>query len=242
MARLTDLLGVLDGVKKTAKKAIDDTYHTFQKPNLFGGFTKTYRPKDEEGDKLPDENQLVQYSVTTMLADLVPAWARLIDVQASVDTTNGEAKASIDWDGYTSGLLPATTLLWLEKNLVDLRTLIAKAPLLDPAKAWELDENLGLYATKPRDTLKTKKVLQNHVKAAATDKHPAQVDVYTADVTVGYWTGVDLSGAIPATRQRELLARIDSLLEAVKLARNEANRAEVQDVRVGTDLLAKLLG
>ena len=52
-------------------------------------------------------------------------------------------------------------------------------------------------------TLRTKKVPRNHVKAEATEKHPAQVEVYYEDVAVGYWTTVKFSGALPAQpRQR----------------------------------------
>lgn len=47
-------------------------------------------------------------------------------------------------------------------------------------------------------------VPRNHVKAEATDKHPAQVEVYHEDVPVGYWTTVKFSGALPARRVNEL--------------------------------------
>lgn len=70
-------------------------------------------------------------------------------------------------------------------------------------------------------TVRTKKVPRNHVKAEATDKHPAQVDVYYEDVPVGYWTTVKFSGALPARRVNELLDRVEKLQQAVKFAREE---------------------
>jgi hypothetical protein len=35
------------------------------------------------------------------------------------------------------------------------------------------------------------------VKAEATEKHPAQVEVYHEDVVVGQWKTVKFSGALP---------------------------------------------
>jgi hypothetical protein len=86
-------------------------------------------------------------------------------------------------------------------------------------------------------TLRTKKTPRNHVKAEATDKHPAQVEVYYEDVTVGYWRTVKFSGALPAQRVNEMLARVERLQDAVKFAREEANNMEVTDQKVGERLL-----
>jgi hypothetical protein len=91
-------------------------------------------------------------------------------------------------------------------------------------------------------TIRTKKVPRNHVKAEATDKHPAQVEVYYEDIAVGYWTTVKFSGALPAKRVNELLDRVEKLQRAVKFAREEANGSEVTDQRVGDVVLRYLFG
>ena len=82
-------------------------------------------------------------------------------------------------------------------------------------------------------TLKTFKTPRNHVKAEATEHHPAQVDVYYEDITIGYWRTVKFSGALPARRINELLQRVEILQQAVMFAREEANNSEVEDKRVG---------
>ena len=82
-------------------------------------------------------------------------------------------------------------------------------------------------------TNRTKKVPRNHVKAEATEKHPAQVEVYYEDIPVGYWTTVKFSGALPAKRVSTLLERVEKLQQAVKFAREEANNAEAVDKHVG---------
>ena len=83
---------------------------------------------------------------------------------------------------------------------------------------------------------------RNHVKAEATEKHPAQVEVYYEDVAVGYWTTVKFSGALPAQRVNELLERVEKLQHAVKFAREEANGTEVTDQRVGDAVFGYLFG
>jgi hypothetical protein len=119
--------------------------------------------------------------------------------------------------------VPATYLLLLERQLVDLRTFIDKLPVLDAAESWEFDPVQDCYATGAVETTKTRKVPRNHVKAEATKEHPAQVEVYYEDVTIGRWRTVKYSGALPASRVHELRDRVEHLQEAVKFAREEAN-------------------
>jgi len=80
-------------------------------------------------------------------------------------------------------------------------------------------QQLGVYATVPTQTVRTKKIPKNWVKAEATDKHPAQVEIFHEDVIVGTWTTIKFSGAVPSMRVNELLTRVDRLVEAVKFAR-----------------------
>jgi hypothetical protein len=73
--------------------------------------------------------------------------------------------------------------------------------------------------------------------AEATDKHPAQVQVFTEDVLVGYWTKTEFSGALSAERVNEISTRLDELRTAVKFAREEANTIDVTDVHYGAAIL-----
>ncbi len=63
-----------------------------------------------------------------------------------------------------------------------------KLPVHDPAENWTHDPSSATWRTDPVKTIKTKKIPRNHVKAEATDRHPAQVEVYYKDIPVGYWT------------------------------------------------------
>ena len=124
-------------------------------------------------------------------------------------------------------------MLFLEKQLTDLRTFVKKLPTLDAAASWSPDPSTDRWRTDPVRTIHTKRVPRNHVEAEATDKRPAQVDVYDEDVPIGYWTTAKFSGALPARRVNELLERVEKLQHAVEFAGEEANGAEATAQRVG---------
>jgi hypothetical protein len=178
-----------------------------------------------------------------VLRDVTRSLTRLLDVTATKDWANCTARADVTVDGTTLVRdVPVTYLLFLEKQLTDLHAFLRKLPILDAAETWTFDPSTDVWRTEPVRTVKTKKVPRNHVKAEATDKHPAQVEVYYEDIAVGHWTTVKFSGALPARRVNELLERIEKLQDAVKFAREEANGAEVTDRRVGDAVFGYIFG
>lgn len=242
MTKLNQMVAVQQGVKSRAQAAIDSVYHRLQKSALFDGLTKTYQPRDDEDVRYPDEGVKVQLKAWELLDEAAAAWSRMLDVMATVDVTNTTVAGQVTIDGVAlTDPLPITTLLALEKQLTNVRTLISKLPEQDPAKEWRHDEAADAFASMPVQSFKTRKVMRNHVKAEATERHPAQVEVYTEDVVQGTWTKVDFTGAVPAARKRELLARVDRLAEAVKVAREEANSGDVVDLKIGKQVFDYLL-
>jgi hypothetical protein len=176
----------------------------------------------------------VQVKAEDVLRQIAANLTRLFDVTATKDWANCTARADVVVEGRT--LLrdvPVSYLLFLEKQLTDLHTFVKKLPVLDAAESWTFDPSSDWYRTEAVRTLRTKKVPRNHVKAEATEKHPAQVEVYYEDIAVGYWTQTKFSGALPAQRVNELAERVEKLSQAVKFAREEANTFEVTDQRVG---------
>jgi hypothetical protein len=238
MARLNQIIAVEKGVKSRSFSELTEAHHALQKSALLSGIARTYQPKDEEGEQLPPESTRVQVKADEVIRHTVGILTRLFDVTATKDWTNCEAKADVVVDG--EALLrgvPVSYLLFLEKQLVDLHTFVKKLPVLDAADSWTYDASADCYATDPVQTVRTKKIPRNHVKAEATEKHPAQVDVYYEDVTVGYWRTVKFSGALPAKRINELLERVEKVQQAVKFAREEANGVEVTDQHTGEKVL-----
>lgn len=241
--KLNQVVAIEKGVKSKAAENLTGHYHTLQKPALLSGISRTYVPKHEDGDQLPAESTKVQVKVHEILGEVSTTLTRLFDVTATKEWGNTHAASNVTVDGKAIlSAVPVSYLLFLEKQLVDVRTLVSKLPTLDPAEHWAYDEYNGIYQTAATQTLKTKKVLKNHVKAEATDKHPAQVDTYTEDVPVGTWTTVKTSGAVPQTMVKEYLQRVEQLLTAVKEAREHANSIEVSDVEVGEAVFTYLFG
>lgn len=243
MAKLNQIIAVCAGKKSHAASAITALYHTAQKEPLFCGLSKSYRPKDEEGERLPGESQKVQATVGGLIAEFRNTLSELWDVVATQEASNTTAKADIVVDGVTvlSGV-PVTTLLFIEKQLTDVKTFVEKLPVLSASEDWTFNAESDCYATKMRETTRTKKVPRNHIKYEATKEHPAQVEMYTEDILVGYWQTTSFSGAIPATEKNGILARLRLLSDAVKAAREAANGAEATDTRIGRSLFDFVFG
>ncbi|GAA2096943.1 hypothetical protein [Actinomadura alba] len=243
MAKLNQIIAVEKGVKSKSFHDMTEAHRSVQKQALLSGISRTYQPKDEEGEQLPPESTRVQVKAEEVLRETAKTLTRLFDVTATKDWANCLAKADVIVDGQTLVRdVPIPYLLFLEKQLVDLHTFVKKLPVLDSAESWNLDASSDCWKTEAVRTIRTKKVPRNHVKAEATDKHPAQVEVYYEDIPVGYWTTVKFSGALPAKQVNELLGRVEKLQHAVKFAREEANGTDVTDERVGDAIFGYLLG
>jgi len=230
VAKLNQIIAVLSGKKSQAAKDITAIYKKLQKSALFDGISRNYQPLDEDGETQPPESKNVQYTVSQSISDVRQALSDLLNVAATQDWANCEAKATVKVDDVE--LLhdvPVTHLLFLEKQLNDLHTFVTHMPVLDPAERWVWDEAADCYASQPFITNRTKKVPRSHIKYEATEEHPAQTEMYMEDVKVGEWRTVKFSGSIAAQEKNNLLRRIRKLQEAVKFAREEANNLPVQN-------------
>lgn len=233
-ARLNQIIAIEKGVKSRTQRDLTDAHHALQKPALLAGITRAYQPDDEMGEKFPSETTRVQVRVQEMLKKTQEVLTELFDVTATKDETNCHALADVTVDGRVLlTKVPVTSLLFLEKQLVDVHTFVKKLPVLDPSETWRFDPSQDCYSTEPTLTVKTKKVPRNHVKSPATDKHPAQVEMYYEDIRVGQWKTVKFSGACPQKQVNELLERVEKLQKAVKFAREEANNTEVTQKHFG---------
>lgn len=234
MARLNQIIAIEKGIKSRSVQELAEAQKALQKPALLSGISRTYRPKDEEGEQLPPESKRVEVKAEEIIRKTAEVLTKLFDVTATKDWTNCTARADVVVDGQTLlAQAPVSYLLFLEKQFTDLRSFIKKLPVLDAADTWTFDQSSDCWATEPVQTLRTFKTPRNHVKAEATEHHPAQVEVYYEDVTIGYWRTVKFSGALPARQVNEMLERLEKLSQAVKFAREEANNSQTEEQRVG---------
>jgi hypothetical protein len=216
------------------------------KTPLLNGLTRNYQPKDDEGETLPGEYQKVQLTVQKLNADLIESLSRQIDVNATVDRANTAAAADVVFGPVGAGFIltdvPITTLMYLEKQLQEVKAYISKLPVLDPSVDWSWDAKAGYFKSKETQTHRTVKVTKPIVLYPATEKHAAQTQLITEDEINGYWTTQRLSGALPAEEIRAMLSRVEAVIEAVVRARAEANEIAVDDVKMGKDILTFIFG
>ena len=243
--RLFQILGTIQSVKTQSQAALTALHRATQQRGYYDGMVRTYQPlSDEDADRLPDEATRVQRDARVDLREAATLVARGLDAEIARDRSNMQAAASapLVLDGEVLvDAVPAETLIHLEKRLEDLRTVVAKLPVLDPAFEWTLDANTGQYRSAPVQTNRTRKELRNHLLAPATDKHPAQVQTYTEEVKVGTYSATKFSTALPATQVQTMLARIDALIAATRIARQRANDVPVIEAPFAAPIMRAIL-
>lgn len=116
VTKLNQIIAVEKGVKSKAYAEVTDAHHRLQKSALLAGISRTYQPKDEEGEQYPPESTRVQVRAEEVLRQTATTLTRLFDVTATKDWANCEAKADVVVDGQVLlRAVPATYLLFLEK-------------------------------------------------------------------------------------------------------------------------------
>lgn len=211
---------------------------SLQKPDLLNGFIRKYAAKDETGETFPDETKKVQVSAKESLATVQSLMSELFDMEATKDASNGKARADIVLGDKTIvSNVPATTLLFLEKQLNDLHTLVSRTPVLDTAEAWTFDANTQIFKSETVSTNRTKKNQKALVLYHATTEHPAQATVITEDEIAGTWSLTKHSSALRVDEKSQLLDRINQMSVAVKYAREKANSVAAEELRIGKAVL-----
>lgn len=243
VAHLSQIIAIEKDTKDKAAARLTQARNTLGNKSLLTGIARAYTPKDEDGEHLPPESTRVQQTVARTLKEVQESLNTLFDTVATKEYANCLAKADIVVGGQTLlKLVPATYILFLEKQLAELLAFVKTIPTLDPAEEWRYDTTQDCYAAAPSESIRSKKVMRNHVLAEATPHHPAQVQVYAEDVPAGRWKTVKYSGAMPAAELNAIIGRIETLQKAVKFAREAANRQEVVQQHVGHEILQYIFG
>ena len=243
MPKLHEIVAVVTGKKGEVERAVTDAYHVLQKGDLFDEIVKTYAPAEENGEALPAERKIAQRDLKAVIAETAARWSDLFDITLTMDAGNQLAKGDIVVDGVTllAGV-PVPTLLFLQKQLENVKAFVDKLPTPDPAEVWRIDPNQSKLAAEPTRTFRTKKVQKPIVIVPATEQDPAQVTVLTEDVVAGYWTTAKYTTRMAAAEKATIAARAEALLDAVKVAREQANAQEVTRRAMGPALLGYVFG
>ncbi len=243
MPKLNQILAIEKGERQKSTAELTALHRRAEKPELYEGRTRTYKPAADAGEQLPDEVQLVQVRATEVMhqvaAILAPAW----NIVASKDWANAkDARADVVLDGTVLiEQAPVSYLLWLEKELNNLLTFVKKMPVLDPSEKWTFSSDQNVYSTAMSWTNRQKPELKTLVKVPPTDKHPAQTETYTENTVVGKFESTRMSGAWQAERKERVLERIAAVRSAVLFAREQANNVETQKMDLAKKIFDHIL-
>lgn len=245
MPKLHQILAVETAARAQTQKDLTKIYHGVDKPDMLTGQFNEYQPSKEDGMKLPSERKALQIRVKDVLKQAAAAAEKSFDIVAVRDFANTKAIADVVMTDGTVILkgAPAPYLLWLEKQIIDLHTVITKLPTLPADTEWDWDEKQACYRNRYEvKTARTEKVQEPLVLHPPTPEHPAQTQLITRDVIAGYWTKTTYHGALPIPEVRAMKERAEALLAAVKLAREAANQVEAPDQKVGAALIKYIFG
>lgn len=226
--KLNQIIAIESSSKARRHSFMSEVYKRIQKPDLFTGHTRVYHRRDEDSEDLPPETKNVQHTVVSILQETQAVLQEHFSVIAQKDWGNCTARGQLIVDGVVVAAdIPVTYLLFLEKELTDVRTFLETLPVPENTEHWYEDPTTGLYKTDPVPTHRTKKVQRPIVLYDATEHHPAQTQLITEDVIAGTWHTTKYSSGLSAVRKAQLVSRVEKLIRAVKLAREEANTMEL---------------
>lgn len=255
--KLHEILAVEGDHEGRSKAAISESIATFKnKERLFQAKTRTLTMfQKNETNRVELEAIEAKEKTETPLAATVPEnlnylgviLAEYYDVVFQKEATNQQAKADVIINGETLLTdVPVTFLLSMESRLKEVRNVIVEIPTLEPTIAWVPDTTHAkahVYKAPVTHDTKTLKETKHNIVVAPTDKHPAQVVAYDAVSNIGQYTDAQWSGKITSATKATLLQNIDSLIQAVKKARQRANATTlVPSNDVGNKLMKFLLG
>lgn len=243
MPKLHQIVAVLNGKKNKCLGEITELHKRCQNGDLFSGSSRTYEPNTDGDEKLPDETKYPQMDAREIIIRCSKLWEDYLDTSLLVDNGSSQARANVVVNGATIlANVPVLHLIFLDQQLNDIRKFVATLPVLDPNHDWEFDPDRDWNVTKPTKqnrNIKRKRVI---TKAEATDKFPAQADIVDVDEWVGVFTSTKFGTGIQGARKREYLDRVDQLIDAVKMAREEANQIEVEQRKEAKRLFDFIFG
>jgi hypothetical protein len=115
--KLNQLIAVLQSVKANANKGKTEVSQLSQKSTLFQGLSRTYQPREEDGFVYPPESQKLTLKADDLIEKFVQFCSEFLDLAATQDYANTEAKASVTVDGQTIiADVPVSYLCYFSKS------------------------------------------------------------------------------------------------------------------------------
>lgn len=259
MPKLHAILAAEKGVTNQAESILAETTKKFKNKNeYYLGYTRTLQ-MFAEGDAARAaeaaafEHKEVVTNVHDTLEYALGVWANAENLQFDKNLGNQRAQATIEFT-YTNERgqedtlripdVPIDELMGLEKRLTKIRELFKEIPTLDASKQWQPAEGASRFVMEqkhPTITVKNIKVPKVLTKSAASEKHPAQTEVYYVEEPEGKVIQTWRSGAVTAIRKAEMIDRVDGLISAIRQVRSKANEVEIEITSDDADLIRDFL-
>jgi hypothetical protein len=247
MGKLFELLAVEPDLQGAYKRILEEAKGTFsKKEGLFQGHVRELKMFDASLPEAPIERTELSTTVNDKLKYVFQSINQYFDALLQKEESNQRALAPLKIENivFSEGL-PATFLLGMESRLKELRQVIDEIPTLQPGVKWVRDETIGkhVYRTEyPEEKFRTAKTFKHQVLYPATDKHPAQIEKWEETENTGKYILTRWSGMISSAEKSDILERVDTLIRAVKKARQQANTEEVKALEIGEKITNYILG
>lgn len=238
--QLHQVIAVESDLRKKFKDIKEETIKVFTKKlNLFQGQIRKYIPFDETEKILDPEKQEITTTVMDKIFYVSKSASTYFDAIFQKEEANQRAFSDLEVDGkIIAEKVPATFLLGMEKRLESLKEVFLKIPTLDTSVEW-IPSNLGeniLQTKKPEQRFKTRKAFRSQILVQPTEHHPAQVEKWEENETVGIYETTKFSGEIHPKEKSEMLERIDKLIIACKKARQRANNVATEHFDISSKI------
>ncbi len=243
--KLHELLAAEQTVKTQSSTILTETIKVFKKDSHFDGLKKEYTPKDENGEIYKgDEKEMI----TTVHAKLEHAFKFIsksltVTLQKEQTNSSGNAKAILIIEGKEYGEYSATSLLAMEKVLIEVIKLVTAIPTLDMTRKWTPKEGMkNTYEVPETTTTKTGQREDWKVLVQATEHFPAQTQKVIIKEVVGNFTTNEWNGKMKPAEKSQIIERVDKVLSSVKTARSRANNVEISEINDPKTLFNYILG
>lgn len=245
---LHELLAVEGDLRSTRDRERDSVLYDFaNQPAQFLGAIKNLKMfNDSRSGEEQEVRVEVADTVAERIAKVTKCFARYWDLRLQKESANQMATADVIINGKVIFPdIPVTFLLNMEEELRQLKKVYMAMPTLKPGVEWVPDEikGRGIYRSKyPTETSKTEKTIQHKVIVEATEHFPAQCEKWTEDRPIGKFITENWSGMVSDSDKAMRVARVDTMLNAFKQARQRANCTQTDPMQIGRDILAYING
>lgn len=249
MGKIHEHLAALNEIENQDKAMSEETRKTFGKRELFEGHDRILHMHDEKRkaeEAGAGDSQTLTTTVIERLYYENKFSIKNLDMQLQREVANTKAKATIELPGGAKiENVPVTFLMYFEKYLIQKRKTYLSIPTLDTTMKWEpadKEKLQGVHQTvKPESTNKTEKDRVVIVKFEATDKHPAQTELFDKDIIVGHYEKACKTGKFTPAQKHKLISYIDGCIVAVKRAKARANETIVEKEKIGKSLFDEMM-